>query len=98
MFHSDEVNEEAILFANWAYRLLHDAIIPYRSILAGSRLAWLLKLPDAIEILYDLLPLRMKLSPNVLRLALSIKILKVNKFGDLSPVSFTQNSCPICEP
>lgn len=51
MFHSDEVNEEAILFANWAYRLLHDAIIPHRSILAGSRLAWLLKLPDAIEIL-----------------------------------------------
>ncbi len=51
MFHSDEVNEEAILFANWAYRLLHDAIIPYRSTLAGSRLAWLLKLPDAIEIL-----------------------------------------------
>lgn len=51
MFHSDEVNEEAILFANWAYRLLHDAMIPYRSTLAGSRLAWLLKLPDAIEIL-----------------------------------------------
>lgn len=51
MFHSDEVNEEAILFANWAYRLLHDAIIPHRSVLAGSRLAWLLKLPDAIEIL-----------------------------------------------
>ena len=51
MFHSDEVNEEAILFANWAYRLLHDAIIPHRSTLAGSRLAWLLKLPDAIEIL-----------------------------------------------
>jgi len=51
MFHSDEVNEEAILFANWAYRLLHDAMIPHRSILAGSRLSWLLKLPDAIEIL-----------------------------------------------
>lgn len=51
MFHSDEVNEEAILFANWAYRSLHDAIIPYRSIVAGSRLSWLLKLPDAIEIL-----------------------------------------------
>lgn len=51
MFHSDEVNEEAILFANWAYRLLHDAIIPHRSTLAGSSLAWLLKLPDAIEIL-----------------------------------------------
>lgn len=51
MFHSDEVNEEAILFANWAYRLLHDAIIPHRSVLAGSRLSWLLKLPDAIEML-----------------------------------------------
>ncbi|WOB45129.1 hypothetical protein HNI00_19755 [Thermoleptolyngbya oregonensis NK1-22] len=51
MFHSDEVNEEAILFANWAYRLLHDAMIPYRSMIAGSRLAWLLKLPDAVEIL-----------------------------------------------
>jgi hypothetical protein len=51
MFHSDEVNEEAILFANWAYRLLHDAMIPHRSVLAGSQLAWLLKLPDAIEIL-----------------------------------------------
>jgi hypothetical protein len=51
MFHSNQVNEEAILFANWAYRLLHDAIIPHRSILAGSQLAWLLKLPDAIEIL-----------------------------------------------
>ncbi|QKD82152.1 hypothetical protein HPC62_08035 [Thermoleptolyngbya sichuanensis A183] len=51
MFHSDEVNEEAILFANWAYRLLHDAMIPYRSVIAGSRLAWLLKLPDAVEIL-----------------------------------------------
>ncbi|WP_088889905.1 hypothetical protein [Leptolyngbya ohadii] len=51
MFHSDEVNEEAILFANWSYRLLHDAMIPHRSVLAGSPLAWLLKLPDAIEIL-----------------------------------------------
>ncbi|HBB35783.1 MAG TPA: hypothetical protein DDZ80_27710 [Cyanobacteria bacterium UBA8803] len=51
MFHSDEVNEEAILFANWAYRLLHDAIIPYRHILAGSSLAWLMQLPYAIEIL-----------------------------------------------
>lgn len=51
VFHSDEVNEEAILFANWAYRLLHDAMIPHRSIIAGSQLSWLLKLPDAVEIL-----------------------------------------------
>ncbi|HIK17554.1 MAG TPA: hypothetical protein IGS53_19995 [Leptolyngbyaceae cyanobacterium M33_DOE_097] len=51
MFHSDEVNQEAILFANWAYRLLHDAMIPHRSVLAASRLSWLLKLPDAVEIL-----------------------------------------------
>ena len=51
MFHSDEVNEEAILFANWAYGLLRNAIIPHRAILAGSRLAWLLSLPVAVEIL-----------------------------------------------
>lgn len=51
MFHSDEVNEEAIFFSNGAYRLLHDSLIPHGSILAGSRLAWLFKLPEAIEIL-----------------------------------------------
>lgn len=51
MFHNDEVNQEAILFANWAYRLLHDSLAPYRYIVAGSNLSWLLQLPDAIEIL-----------------------------------------------
>lgn len=51
MFHSDEVNEEAILFANWAYRLIHDALIPCRHVVANSPLAWLIRLPDAIEIL-----------------------------------------------
>ncbi|WP_445240363.1 hypothetical protein [Microcoleus vaginatus] len=51
MFHSDEVNEEAILFANWAFRSIHDAIVPYRHIIAGSSLSWLIQLPDAIEIL-----------------------------------------------
>ena len=51
MFHSDEVNEEAILLANWAYRLIHNTIIPYRHILAGSPLAWLMQLPYAVEIL-----------------------------------------------
>lgn len=51
MFHSDEVNEEAILLANWAYRSIHDAIVPYRHIIAGSALSWLIQLPDAIEIL-----------------------------------------------
>jgi GMP synthase-like glutamine amidotransferase len=51
MFHSDEVNEEAILFANWAFRSIHDAIVPYRHIIAGSVLSWLIQLPDAIEIL-----------------------------------------------
>jgi hypothetical protein len=51
MFHSDEVNEEAILFANWAYRLLHNALIPCRHIVANSHLSWLIKLPDAVEIL-----------------------------------------------
>lgn len=51
MFHSDEVNEEAILFANWAYRSIHDAIVPYRYMIAGSQLSWLIQLPDSIEIL-----------------------------------------------
>ena len=51
MFHSDEVNEEAILFANWAYQMLHDAILPDRSLVAASPLHWLIQLPDSVEIL-----------------------------------------------
>ena len=47
MFHGDEVNEEAVLFANWAYKSLHDAIIPLRHALAVSPAAWLLSLPYA---------------------------------------------------
>ena len=51
MFHGDEVNEEAILLANWAYKSLHDAIIPLRHALAVSPAAWLLSLPYGVEIL-----------------------------------------------
>jgi GMP synthase-like glutamine amidotransferase len=51
MFHSDEVNEEAALFANWAYKLLHDTIVPVRYEIAVSSLSWLLNLPYAVEIL-----------------------------------------------
>ncbi|MEM6751939.1 MAG: hypothetical protein AAF630_02960 [Cyanobacteria bacterium P01_C01_bin.38] len=51
MFHYDEVNEEAILFANWAYFSLHNAIVPHRHIIAGSSLSWLLQLPYSVEIL-----------------------------------------------
>ena len=51
MFHGDEVNEEAILFANWAYKSLHDAIVPLRHALAVSPASWLLSLPYGIEIL-----------------------------------------------
>jgi hypothetical protein len=51
MFHGDEVNEEATLFANWAYKTLHDTIVPLRYELAVSPVAWLLCLPYAIEIL-----------------------------------------------
>lgn len=39
MFHSDEVNEEAVLFANWAYMILHDALVPYRYLIANSPLS-----------------------------------------------------------
>ena len=51
MFHGDEVNEEAALFANWAYKTLHDTIVPVRHELAVSPVAWLLSLPYAVEIL-----------------------------------------------
>ena len=51
MFHSDEVNEEAILFANWAYKQIHDTIVPMRYGLATSSLSWVLSLPYAVEIL-----------------------------------------------
>jgi hypothetical protein len=51
MFHGDEVNEEATLFANWAYRTLHDTIVPIRHAIAVSPVAWLLSLPCAVEIL-----------------------------------------------
>ena len=51
MFHSDEVNEEAILFANWAYMTLHNAIVPHRYTVAASPLSWLLQMPYAVEIL-----------------------------------------------
>lgn len=51
MFHGDEVNLEATLFANWAFKLLHDTIVPIRYDLAVSPLAWMLSLPYAVEIL-----------------------------------------------
>lgn len=51
MFHGDEVNEEAALFANWAYKLLHDTLVPMRYEIAVSPLSWLLNLPYALEIL-----------------------------------------------
>lgn len=51
MFHYDEVNEEAILFANWAYMSLYNAIVSNRYVIAGSHLSWLLQLPYSVEIL-----------------------------------------------
>ncbi|WP_223177959.1 hypothetical protein [Pseudohalioglobus sediminis] len=51
MFHGDEVNEEAALFANWAFKLLHDTLVPLRYEVAVSPLSWLLSLPYAVEIL-----------------------------------------------
>lgn len=51
MFHGDEVNEEASLFANWGFKLLHDTLVPLRHEVAVSPLSWLLSLPYAVEIL-----------------------------------------------
>src|SRR4028119_2273100 len=51
MFHSQELNKEAILFANWAYRTIHDAIVSYPPIIAANSLSWRIQLPDAIKII-----------------------------------------------
>jgi hypothetical protein len=51
MFHGDEVNLEATLFTNWAFKLLHDVMVPIRYELAVSPVAWMLSLPYAVEIL-----------------------------------------------
>jgi hypothetical protein len=50
MFHSHEVNKEAILFANGAYRTIHDAIVSYPPIIAANSLSWRIQLPDVIKI------------------------------------------------
>jgi hypothetical protein len=52
MFQSHEVNKEA-LFANWAYRTIHDAIFPYPPIIAVNSLSWRIQLPDAIKIIFS---------------------------------------------
>lgn len=51
MFHSDEVNEEAILFVNWAYSRLHETLLSARREILLSELSWLLDLPASVEIL-----------------------------------------------
>jgi len=51
MFHSDEVNEEAILFVNWAYSRLYETLLSARRRIALSELSWLLALPSSVEIL-----------------------------------------------
>lgn len=51
MFHSDEVNEQSILFSNWAYGLIYDVVLSNHKCLAEGPLGWLLNLPHGIEIL-----------------------------------------------
>lgn len=51
MFHSDEVNETAMIFASWAFQRLHNTIVPHRHVVAGGSLSWMLLLPFAVEIL-----------------------------------------------
>ncbi len=51
MLHSDEVNQEAILFANWALNTLHTELQNHRDDIANSSLAWLLNLPFGVEVL-----------------------------------------------
>lgn len=51
MFHSQEVTEVSMLFANWAYNKLYECLHPYRTVIATSPMAWLLKLPYAVKII-----------------------------------------------
>jgi hypothetical protein len=51
MFQGDEVDLEAALLTNWAYKLLHDTIVPLRYEIAVSSISWMLSLPYAVEIL-----------------------------------------------
>jgi len=51
MFHSQEVSEVAMLFANWAYGQLHKTLMPHRAVVATSPISWFLKLPYAVKIL-----------------------------------------------
>lgn len=51
MLHGDEINQEAILFANWALSEIHKAIQKHQSSIAKSSLTWLQQLPNGVEIL-----------------------------------------------
>ena len=51
MFHSDEVNQEAILFSNWAYSKLQNTFSSCSNRISISPLSWLLQLPSSVEIL-----------------------------------------------
>tara|TARA_X000000368_G_C23030476_1_gene712298 strand:+ start:266 stop:1672 length:1407 start_codon:yes stop_codon:yes gene_type:complete len=50
MFHSDVVNQEAILFANWAFGELHKSVYPIKKKILMSEISWILNLPTSVEI------------------------------------------------
>lgn len=50
MFHGDVVNQEAILFANWAFGELYKAVYPIRKKILMTDLSWILNLPTSVEI------------------------------------------------
>jgi hypothetical protein len=51
MLHGDEVNQEAILFANWALNTLQTELGAHKDAVAKSPHAWLLNLPYGVEVL-----------------------------------------------
>jgi hypothetical protein len=51
MFHSQEVSDVAMLFANWAFGKLHAVLSTHRDVVAVSPLSWFLRLPYAVKIL-----------------------------------------------
>jgi hypothetical protein len=96
MFHSHEVNKEAILFANWAYRTIHDAIVPYPHIIAAKSLSWRIQLPDAIKLICSTVEEGGKIVTEVQQPALSTKTLKPRKFDAPLVAGSIPNCPPIC--
>jgi hypothetical protein len=96
MFYSHEVNKEAILFANGAYRTIHDAIVSYPPIIAANSLSWRIQLPDAIKIIYSTAEEGGKIVTEGSATCIKYKDFETIKFDAPLVASSIPNCCHIC--